>query len=303
VTWADFETNSALERDVLLRCLPLAATESSSSSRITIDMAVPDAALREITLGETIGPTPQGCVDLLQIRPLLTGTAWKVIDLLLETALDLAGEARDRKSKFSIDWSIDGEKGKVAHARKLTGRPRTFPPQLWEALMKTYVETTELRHSLVHRTVYTDPSGALVGYDRSGTELGAFTSEEQEALGRAALRAAQVVAVAPKRDSRLEADLTRQLSYLHDVHGVSLRTVTVGDSLPEITAIIDADTAAPGRYQLDLPTLRSHLQLACADLVVQPRDRPGQELRGRLEDAPQQNVSIDPLAPPAWLSS
>jgi hypothetical protein len=48
VTWADFDTNSALERDVLLRCLPLAATESTGSSRITIDMAVPDAAHREL---------------------------------------------------------------------------------------------------------------------------------------------------------------------------------------------------------------------------------------------------------------
>jgi hypothetical protein len=228
---------------------------------------------------------------------LLTGAAWKVIDLLLETALDPAGQVRDRKP----EWSIDGKKGKVTHAENLTGQPTTFPSALWEALMKTYVKTTELRHSLVHRTVSTDPSGALVGYDRSGAELRAFTGEEQEALGRAALRAAQV-AVAPVQDSRLEADLTRQLSYLHGVYGVSLPTVTVVDSLPEVTAIIDADTAAPGRYLLDLPTLRTRLQLACADLAVQFRDRPGQELRGRLEDAPRQNVSIDPLAPPAWLS-
>jgi hypothetical protein len=42
--------------------------------------------------------------------------------------------------------------------------------------------------------------------------------------------------------------------------------------------------------------------LRAAQLIVQLQDRPGQELRGRLEHAPDQVVSIDPAAPPSWLS-
>jgi hypothetical protein len=186
---------------------------------------------------------------------LLTGAAWKVIDLLLETALNLAGQVRDRKP----EWSIDGKKGKVTHAENLTGRPTTFPSALWEALMKTYVKTTELRQPGPPDRVYRS-LGCTGGLRPIESRTPSIHREEQEALGRAALRAAQV-AVAPVQDSRLEADLTRQLSYLHGVYGVSLPTVTVVDSLPEVTAIIDADTAAPGCYLLDLPTLRTRLQV------------------------------------------
>ena len=75
-----------------------------------------------LNLGDTIGPTPTGCIELLQVRPLLVGTAWKVLDLLLETALDLVPLRRDRNHHWSID-------AKVKHARANTGRPPAIP--LW----------------------------------------------------------------------------------------------------------------------------------------------------------------------------
>jgi hypothetical protein len=59
-----------------------------------------------------------------------------------------------------------------------------------------------------------------------------------------------------------------------------------------------------GRYSLDVPALkkRQPFQAAAhADLVVQFRDRPGQDVRGRLEDAPDETVIIDPDNPPRWL--
>ncbi|MGH3772386.1 MAG: hypothetical protein ACRDRW_13500 [Pseudonocardiaceae bacterium] len=180
MAWADFDADTALERDVLRRALPLAETVSTGSSRATVDLAANSAATA-VAVHDTVGLTPSGCVDLLQIRPLLTGTAWKVLDLLLETALDLAGQSPDQKR----GWTI---KKKLAHAGLRTGRPSAFTPTVWNSLMGTYVETVELRHSLVHRTVSTDLSGALVGVNESGAAIRPLTAEEQEALGRSVLR-------------------------------------------------------------------------------------------------------------------
>ncbi|MBV8993501.1 MAG: hypothetical protein JO287_07335, partial [Pseudonocardiales bacterium] len=138
----------------------------------------------------------------------------------------------------------------------------------------------------------------------SGAQLRPLAPQEQDALVRSALRAADLV-IAPVPDARVEADLTRQLGLLHSLHGVTLRAVTVEESLPEITVIVDADPAVPGSYLLDMPRLRVRQPFQSAthaDLVVRLRDRPGQELHGRLENAPHQVVSVDPLAPPAWLN-
>jgi hypothetical protein len=246
----------------------------------------------------TPGSSPSECVELLGIRPLLVGTAWKVLDLLLETALGLAGEVGDGRDGT---WTI---KRKVEHANTLIARPANLAPLAWEALMRTYAKTEDLRNSLVHRTVYADTSGALVGVDRAGRQITPVTPDEQEALGRAVLRAAQLVTAA-QPDNRVTADLIRQLGYLVGVHGVALPAVALVDSLPQITVIIDPDPATPGRYTLDASEVRALAPfdgLVYADLVVQLRDRPGQDLQGHLELAPDEARAIDPAAPPDWLS-
>jgi hypothetical protein len=75
--------------------------------------------------------------------------------------------------------------------------------------------------------------------------------------------------------------------------------------IPEITMIVDPDPSHGGRYALDFPAVRLWMPFQdahdCADIVIAPRDRPGQELRGRLEDAPSEVVVIDVDVPPAWL--
>jgi hypothetical protein len=85
MTWSEFDISTALERDVLWRALPLVATESTGESHAVVDMGEPGARMFAdvdatifSTFHEVVGPNPGGCVDLLQIRPLLVGTAWKV---------------------------------------------------------------------------------------------------------------------------------------------------------------------------------------------------------------------------------
>lgn len=237
MTWADFDSDSSLERDLLSRALPLVPTASDGSSGVVIDMAA-NTAKAAMTFNATIGPTPGGCVKLLAIRPLLVGAAWKVVDLLFEHALADVGLTPD----MPRGWSI---KRKVSHAAAGDAQPTQFVAATWSALTKTYAETAELRHSLVHRRAHIDAMDALVGVDDAGAPLRPLSADEQEALARAALRSAEIV-TSPTADERTAPDLDRQLNLLAGVHGEALPMVTMTDSLPEITAILDPD--ADGRY-------------------------------------------------------
>jgi hypothetical protein len=118
------------------------------------------------------------------------------------------------------------------------------------------------------------------------------------------LRAAQLV-VAPVAEERFEDDLRYQLGLLAGVHGVALGQMPQRLRVSRITAIIGADPATPGSYLLHVPALKAKSPWPDAtwtDLIVQLDDRPGQELRGRLEHTPDEVVVVAPMAPPPWLS-
>jgi hypothetical protein len=200
------------------------------------------------------------------------------------------------------NWSIDGKK---QHARAGTGRPSTLKAGTWRALMLTYAGTSELRHSLVHRAATTDPATqALVGHDKNGGRLRPMTVDEQEAFVRAVLRAAGLVTAAAVEE-RHEDDLVHQLGRLAGIHRVALPRLPADLRLSRLTVIIPADSANPGRYVLDVAAVKAKWgqpHRRWVDLIVQFPDRPGQELRGRLEHAPDAVISVDPAAPPPWLS-
>lgn len=294
MVWSDFDTDSALERDLLHRALPLMPTASNGSRRITVDQTKGSVSVA-IVLGDMFAATPDKCIEMLGIRPLLVGAGWKVIDLLLETALDIANFKPAGKR-----WWI---KEKVSHAKSRVAKPTVFSLPTWDALMATYVATEDVRHSLVHRRAYVDPANALVGHDSSGAALPPLTPGEQEALARAALRAAELV-VAARSDPRVEADLVRHLAALHGVHGIALLSSEVAPFLPEIIVQVGNDPERRGRYVIDIPALKnSRSDIGdVADLIVTTADRPGQQLLGRLEDAPDARISIDFDNPPNWLS-
>lgn len=301
MSWQDFDVRSALQRDTLERAMPLVNTSINDDLSYEINMADP---------GEGCHPqryprfrpgwaTPGWCVEFLGLRPLLFGTAWTVLDFLLEEALALAGDTPDLANG---NWSIDRKRRR---ARGGVGQPPTVSEDAWQALMVTYAETAELRHSLVHRGAFTDPATqALTGHDRSGGRLRPVTVIEQEAFVHAVLRAAQIV-TSMTADERYADDLVHHLGKLAGIHRVALPRLPVDLRLARLTVIVPADTASPGCYVLDVPAVRAawgQPGRRWVDLTILFTDRPGQELRGRLEHAPDQVVSIDPAAPPAWLS-
>jgi hypothetical protein len=302
MTWQDFDEETALERDTLQRSLPLVPLSSSGDADAVIDMATGHAHVG-LRVSETLGATPSGCVELLGIRPLLVSAAWKVIDLLLEAAYEMAGLPPDLGRRWSIE-------GKAKLASVAAARPAVIDDRPWQALTRTYVETIEIRHSLVHRRAGLDGGKALVGVRADGTPLRPLTAAEQEAFARAALRVAELV-LGASRATRVQADLARQLGHLIALHGISLPPVALRDAMPGITVIVypqsSTEITEPHQavgYAIDLRRVREVFGGAqYADLTVRISDRPGADLHGNLEDAPADDVIIiEPEHPPGWLT-
>jgi hypothetical protein len=301
VSWQDFEAKSALQRDTLERAIPLVATSTNDDWTDLINMADADDPGYLTIVPDPIvaGATPESCVELLALRPLLFGTAWTILDFLSEEVLAAAGETPDLANG---NWSIDRKR---RHARAGARQPTTITTDSWQALMLTYAETSELRHSLVHRAAFTDrTTQALVGHDRNGGRLRPMTVDEQEAFVRAVLRAAGLVTAAAHEERHVD-DLVHQLGQLTGIHRLALPPLPADLKLSRLTVIIPADSANPGRYVLDIPAVKAawaQPDRRWVDLIVRFPDRPGQELRRRLEHAPDTEISIDPAAPPSWLS-
>lgn len=295
VTWSDFADDTALENDLLRRALPWVG----GPAEFTVDVASRSVGVAIGLPTFVIGPNPEGCVELLGIRPLLTGTAWKILDLLVEAALDNAGH---KPSGGGNRWSIS------AKVRKASAdgvpRPANFGALAWDTLMRTYAGTAQLRHSIVHRKVTTDKVNALVGEDDVGRALTPVTVAEQVALAMAAMRA-RSLALELTGDSRIEEQLVHQLKQLAACHHITSLPDTPGiDVFPIVTVTVDVDTEAPNVFTLDVPALKALLEpnkVTAADLVIVFRGRPDKQLSGRLEDLPDAIIQLDADHPPGWL--
>lgn len=294
MTFEGFDQDTAVERDVLRRALPLVPTSGTGRNRSVLNQATATAH-HFMTASSSFGGANVGrCVEMLGIRPLLVAAAWKVLDLLLEAAFEHAGTVT-ASAKVSIA-------AKEGLARQHAGRPALFDTQAWHALCEVYVSTVDLRHSLVHRRVHLTKSHALVGVGEHGKPLQPLTAEEQDAFARTAQLAAEIVTTVDP-DDRTHADLKRQLWYLSALHTVELEPVHLAAVPPEWTVIVEPVVGVPGRYHLNLKMLRDRVAPAThVDVVVAFPDRSGQELVGRFEMAPAvDSTQIDANNPPSWL--
>ena len=122
-------------------------------------------------------------------------------------------------------------------------------------------------------------------------------------MAKATIRA-RSIALAPTADSRSEADLIYHLNMLTPWHGITTLPPTAqANPVPDVTVTINAKPGAPNVFTLDVGDLKQRLpsNVTVADLVIIPRGRPGEELFGRLEDAPDMQIDIDLNNPPGWL--
>jgi len=154
------------------------------------------------------GPHPERLTALTQVRPVLFGVAWKVLDLQMELAF--AQLATPNQTKWRIEE-------KSAHARAFRGSLAglTDDPEIWMRICLIYTGTTEARHALTHRRLQVDAHGAFVNLSGAHQTL---TAAEQDAMQGLAL-SSSTIALHQNRTRRDGLMLGRFLNALTSLHG------------------------------------------------------------------------------------
>jgi hypothetical protein len=261
--------------------------------------------LRTSPLGDVgfmVGTAISGteAVDRLraELRPLLFGAAWKILDVVIERAIPA------RKGHWPISE-------KVKRARRLdvpVWSPFVKSDAEWVAALQMYANTEQLRHGIVHRRAEVTPSGELrVANENQPGQPFTMTDEEQLAFCRAARRLIDAI-VSRAIWPRERDDLAFQLGKVHQYSGLpatgrdELRTVC------EIHVNLKKVRWGRGRVKLDVPalqpTMRQQEGHRAFDVVAYlPNTPDGATLIGKLETAPVEVLRFRPDRPPAWLSS
>jgi hypothetical protein len=289
VQLAALDEDTAFERLTLDKTMPV-PVEGSSGTQVLDFTKTTYSKSATITAGSAMLIITAGgsrTVQLNDLRPLLFGSAWKVLDLVVELAMDLTGEKPDRRGRYNIDIK----------AKRAAGLgpipPWDAHPATWATAMHLFSGTVDLRHTLVHRRADVDPDGTLQPADPAISPL---TAGDQEVFCRVAQRLTTAI-LDQRVDARLALALPAELDLLASHHGQPLLggvptqpyrmivrwPVTAGDSGVSVDrAAIEAAALAAE------PAPFYELELVLPD---------GRVLVGRLEGVPADEIVIDPATP------
>lgn len=294
----EFRDDTALERLVLDR---LASVANRDGVFTIIDLRGQivrrHAIVRPVTIGVSVTDSiGGGHSEIEHLQPLLFGSAWKVLDLLVEYAMSLAGHSADRRGRYNIR-----EKVNVCRAGLQAPLPFGSHGQIWTVLTACYAATAELRHTLVHRRALI-VDGSLIATDDSGRPSGVRISVgEQQAFCRAVQRAADATI-----GSGLDARNAGDLAYSLDALGAHHRAGPLGGvEAPQRVVVVQmTPEEIDGEILIDIEAIREAAARAVAgeryyDLEVHLGD--GRLLTGRLEEAGMSPVRFDTVSLPHWL--
>lgn len=289
-TISEFQQEIAWDRVILERIVELTKLSSRGENL--------DLRTNSVTLdgGAGIG-SGESRVQALKnkILPLAFGAAWKIIDVAAELALVQAGQTPRNPRRWTIDEKV----------RQVLTNPTLALPgfatqhDLLRALWGTYASTTELRHSLVHRKVSVDGSGAVVGVSagvQNQVATAPMTLEEQTAFSRAAMRLVDIVS-RQMLSGREEADLRTQLTRLAAHHTAQLVPVQALHEPIRVSADFPKDA------KLNLPEFRSKIAKTFPSHVYIDLELTLDETRTivvELDQAPDEIVELDLLQLPGW---
>jgi len=304
---AEFKEESGFERYTLDRITPLLP---SSEAKSVIELGAlgsssiavtPQTARVNVGVNDSSGAAT-GLITADDVRPLLFGAAWKVLDLLVELGLRQAGFAFDdqRHQSYRIET-----KAKEARADRVQPvAPFDGHPALWLRIMSLYAATSELRDALVHREVRVDPgSGSITealrpGYTHAPQTL---TSDEQSAFCRAVVGVANAVTT-----DELAARQVDQIQWLLDrlrsKHGhPSFDASPVTGLIPQV---ILRPIPTSDELTIDFAAVRQGARSSVSnvshyDLKIHLPD--GRVLACPLEAAPTGSATFPISQPPDWL--
>jgi hypothetical protein len=302
---AEFEDDTGFERYVLDRITPLVArSETAAVIELAVDgsasnsVAVQPATI-QVRISDSTGPA-SGAVRIDDIRPLLFGAAWKVIDQLIELGLEQAGAPHNRKAHYTVKFKVQqATNGAVPAVPPFNARPH-----LWSRVLKIYVGTEVLRNSLTHRRLLMDPStGDITGVSGPGEAPSpTLAVSEQSAFCQLAvgLAEAAIEGALPKR--RVD-QLRWVLDLLSPLHGQSPFGISPANGLVPVV-IVRPPVDQTGNLTLDFADIARRARATVGgvshyDLQIHlPGDR---VLAGQLEDAPDGPASVSLNSPPDWL--
>lgn len=224
----DFLGDVDFESYLLQRVAPLMASTAQPVSEYDFEH---DRMTQALAATSILGMTLEEAVEKLGIRPLAFGAAWKVLDLLLEYALDAASFQPTRGRRWSI---VE----KVQHAKQGHGQaaPLSTYPDIWQRLLASYAATDEVRHSLIHRRATVGAHSEISGRDRQGLPLRPVSKEEQIAFMRAAQRVIIYMQQATL-SSRDQSALLAELDQLANLVGYPATSSSVVQHPPSLVRV------------------------------------------------------------------
>jgi hypothetical protein len=303
---SEFEDDTAFERYVLDRATPLLPRVAGTS---VIELG--DANSTSVAVGVQPVTVHVGVVDSTgsggdqlspdDIRPLLFGAAWKILDQLVELGLGLANVAHDRRWDYSISLKVGAAtRGTVPAVPPFDGRS-----DLWTRVMHSYPATEAVRHSLVDRRLTVDRStGELAGVARPGESAPTFLSvDEQSAFCQVAVGAAEA-AISGELPTRRAGRPTQLVpgSNHRTARSASVRNLTRTWCDPG--SPVRPSTGPSNDLTLDFSHISARARQAVGgvshyDLEIHLPD--GRILAGPLEDALNGPATFSIDDPPTWL--
>jgi hypothetical protein len=307
-TITELVDDTAFERLVLDRAFPLMPSSGGAASVVdlgasgSISVAVtpqPAVASVSVSSSDSIG-SPAGQLPVDIVRPLIFGAAWKVLDQIVEVALEQAGVSHDRGSDYTIMLKTQSA---------AAGGVRALPPfdrytAVWGRIMLLFAATAELRNSLAHRQLAVDPSsGAISATPRPGQPLTTPTTADEQAafcqLATGTVNAVIAGTIPGRQLAQLRWNLDR-LGAHHDQPAFGDSSAT--GLIPRV--IVRPTVSKAEDLALDFAVIRADAATAVGgvshyDLEIHLPD--GRILACGLEDAPDTTAVISISTPPTWL--
>jgi len=292
-TATEFDEATAYERLALALLVPLVSINGSDADAVDLRGV---SARHSVVMVESVS---DGSAEKLtgRLLPLAFGAAWKVVDFSVELAIT-AGSRKPPPPKLAFEQKIAAVKAGVSPPR-----PLGIDATLWRAICRSYTESIEYRHAVVHRRASFDLSThQLMAFDTAKQPLPTVDAGELRAFCRLAQRLAEVITTGTLRD-RSRDDLRALAQVLPAAWRTSLGATPVG---AVVSVLVRATELANGYFVLDVPAIGSRARSALPqttrfDVDVELPTRALPRFWFELEQAPNAVHTIDPAAPPAWL--
>ncbi len=266
----EFADATAFERYVLDRATPLlprspgtSVIELGDDDTTSIAVGSPTLIVRVGAADSTGSAADQLSAD--DIRPLLFGAAWKVLDQLTEFALEVAG-VRDRGRHYRITFKV----GEAVNGRVPPVTPLDSRPHLWSTAMFTYASADVLRNSIAHRQLRVNHStGTIIGVPEPGEPAPTpFTLGEQSAFCQAAAGIAEAVINAALPTRRAD-QLSWALDQLASHHHQPLSGVPATHGM--VPVVIIRPTPGPSdEFTLDFASITSRPSSCSGGITLRP---------------------------------